>query len=117
MTISHGGMCDGPNLDHDGTGEQPWGVDPSAACTDEAELGTRGTAFWRRVAGALRPTGKVVLLGCHMGESNYAKLVASAVGRDVYAANGDFAAGNRSSALSHVGRMEAGKETGVFKRF
>lgn len=117
MTISHGGICDGPNLDHNGTGAQPWGVVEKTACTDEAQLGAAGAAFWRRVAGALRPTGKVVLLGCHMGESNYARLVAEAMGRTVYAPNGSFAAGNKASALSHVEKMETGKETGVFKRF
>jgi len=117
MVISHAGICSGPNLDHDGSGEQPWGVPADVECTDEAALKPAGVKFWRKVGKALGKTGKTIILSCHCGENNYASLVAEATGHTVFAANGDFAAAHGGAALSHARKMEAGRPTNIFKKF
>ncbi len=117
MVISHAGICDGPNLDRNGTGNQPWRVKKGTACTERAELVAAGIRFWGKVGDILRTSGKIVLMSCHCGEENYASLVAEAAQRTVFAANGDFAAANGESALKHAQKMESGKPTRVFKKF
>ena len=117
MVISHAGICDGPNLDHEGTGIQPWQVKKGTACTEDAELASAGLRFWKKVGKILGSKGKIVLMSCHCGENNYASLVAAAAEHIVFAARGDFAAANGKSALGHARKMESGHPTNIFKRF
>jgi hypothetical protein len=117
MVISHAGPCDGPNLDHDASGVQPWRVKEGTQCTDDAELIPAGVKFWRKVGDVLRKNGKVVLMSCHCGENNYSPLVAEAAEHTVFAADGDFAAAHGAAALNHARKMEAGRPTNIFKKF
>ncbi len=117
MVISHADICDGPNLDRNNTGEQPWRVKEGTACTDDAELIQAGVNFWGKVGDVLGERGKVVIMGCHCGENNYATLVAEAARHTVFAANGDFSAAHGGAALKHARKMETGRATNIFKKF
>jgi hypothetical protein len=113
VTISHGGSCDGPNLNYGSGGDnQPWGAE---AC-DEA-IAEGGRAFWGSIATVLKPTGKVILVGCYMGLGSYAKGVAAVTGHSVYAADGLFAAANEATTVKHVGAIEKGVVIRPMKRF
>lgn len=121
MVISHAGICDGPNLDHEGKVKdpfnQPWRMKRGTACTDDAELVPAGVRFWSAAGESLREKGKIVLMSCHCGENNYPDRVIGAAGHTVYGANGDFAAANGRAALSHARQMEKGRPTRIFKKF
>jgi len=118
LTISHGFAADGPNLamldssvpveEH-----QPWGSKNGEGhdLTDAAQ------AFWSSVGHSLRADGKIILLGCAMGSGAYAKNVAKAAGKRVFAATDEIGAGNSTSALSYVRSIEAGHAKKPMKRF
>jgi hypothetical protein len=110
LTISHSGICDGPNLAYHDGGYQPWDSNCTALSAD-------ARAFWVSVGQALRAGGKIILLGCNMGGSNYAQLVATATSRAVYAATRAFAAGSAPFVLKHVRAIEKGLELDPMKRF
>lgn len=104
ITISHAFSGDGPNLAYEAGGYQPWGT-----TADETALTPGGEAFWENVGHALAPNGLIILLGCFMGAGNYAKLVAQASDRAVYASTSLFAAGNSATAIKYVQAIEDGK--------
>lgn len=113
VTISHGGGCDGPNLNYGAGGDnQPWGAD---AC-DEA-LSAGGRAFWGDMAIELKATGKIILVGCYMGSGSYAQGVANLTGRTVYASTDLFAAANEATTVKHVKSIEKGVAIKPMKRF
>jgi hypothetical protein len=113
VTISHGGGCDGPNLNYGSGGDnQPWGAE---AC-DEA-IAEGGRAFWGAMAAELKATGKIILVGCYMGSGSYAQGVANVTGRSVYASDGLFAAANSATTEKHVKAIEKGTVISPMKRF
>lgn len=107
VTISHGFSGDGPNLAY-GLGDeryQAWGTNWSTG-----ELGAAAKEFWGKKAGkALKPGGKIILVGCFMGSGNYARNVAKEAGFKVFASVGLFAAANVDTTLKHVRAIERGK--------
>ena len=104
ITISHAFSKDGPNLAYEDGGYQPWGTNE-----DDTALSPGGEAFWENVGHALTSKGLIILLGCFMGFGNYAKFVAQASGRAVYASTSLFAAGNSPTAIKYVQAIEHGK--------
>jgi hypothetical protein len=113
LTISHAFSCDGPNLAYHAGGYQPWGSQDNVC---EA-LSEGGRSFWESVGNAMASDGQVILLGCFMGGGDYAKLVADATGRPVYASESLFAAGNADTAVKYVRAIEAGKVPRPMKKF
>ena len=117
ITISHGGLIDGPNLNA-GSGDeayQPWGSKPEA--DGSFGLSDSATRFWTIIAGELKPTGKIILVGCYMGSMEYAADVAALTGRRVYASDGLFAAANVNTTVTHVRGIEKGTVTKPMKLF
>ena len=112
LTISHAGFCDGPNLASEEGGYQPWG---SLAC--DATLSVEGAKFWAAIGKALKAGGKIILLGCSMGEGLYGQAVANVSKRSTYASNGLFAAGDEPVALKYVKAIEKGLVIPPMKRF
>jgi hypothetical protein len=119
MTISHSFSGDGPNLayhdprfDLDTHKNQPWGSDPG----HEGEMGAQGRAFWTSVATALRGDGKIILVGCFMGDG-YAAKVAGMTGKRVYGSTTLFGAGNAATAIMYVRAIEGGHVLTPMKEF
>jgi hypothetical protein len=113
LTISHGGSCDGPNLNYGAGGDnQPWGAE---LCGEELIQG--GQDFWGMVGSTLKASGKVILIGCYMGSGSYAQGVAQATGKAVYASDGLFAAANEATTLKHVKAIEKGVVISPMKKF
>ena len=104
LTISHSFSGDGPNLSYHDGGYQPWGQNDT-----DTELNAGGEAFWENVGHAMDGNGLIILLGCFMGAGNYAKAVAKASERSVYASTSLFAAGNAETAIRYVRTIEDGK--------
>jgi hypothetical protein len=105
LTISHAGV-DGPNLALGATdppieAHQPWGRDSSGELTPDAH------DFWDTVGGSLRGDGKIILLGCHMGQESYASNVARTTGKHAFAATQSIAAGEWQTTLKYVKSIEA----------
>jgi hypothetical protein len=122
LIISHAGPFDGPNLsfatgDHL-SGYQPWSQLTSkdlarkGIAATESVLSEKGQTFWETVGASLAADGKIILAGCGMGTLDYAKLVAKASGRKVYAAVGAFGAGDLSVAIPAIEAIEKGQATG-----
>lgn len=110
LTISHA-HGDGPNLAFASglNGRQPWAFRAGSAA--EPEISGGGSAFWKSVAAAMTPGGKILLLGCSMAAGlgdtpSYGSLVARATGRSVYAVGSSFAAGNADTAVHAVRGVE-----------
>ena len=100
ITISHAGF-DGPNLSYGAGGAQPWSV--------VLKGGEAAKRFWGLVGDSMVTDGKIILLGCHMGESAYAEVVSQFSGETVYASKDFFAAGQSAVVMKHVHAIEAGK--------
>ena len=113
LTISHAYECDGPNLAYHAEGFQPWDSQGNM-CT---ALSAGGTYFWMSVGAAMAADGQFILLGCSMGGGNYAKLVAEATGKPVFASESLFAAGNADTAVKYVLAIEAGRVPRPMKKF
>ena len=123
LTISHGGLLDGPNLAYGESGYQPWGTAPDSNYT---ELSTEGASFWSSIGWELNPVGKIILVGCSMGKNiddpgnnraPYGQLVADTSRRTVYASNGLFAAADKETVLRHVQAIEKSSPIRPMKRF
>jgi uncharacterized protein (DUF1786 family) len=80
-------------------------------------LSDAANTFWQLIAGELRPTGKIILVGCYMGGGEYAADVAAATKRTVYAADGLSAAANVEATVRHVRAIERGAVLLPMKRF
>ena len=116
ITISHGGPNDGPNMNA-GSGEessQPWG---RATLDGGSGFSNNAIQFWKLIAGELKPTGKIILVGCSMGTDTYAADVAMLTRRRVYASDGLFAAANVDTTAAHVRAIENGHVTRPMKLF
>lgn len=113
ITVSHSWTADGPNLANGAGGHQPWGT----LGNEGNELTAQGKAFWREVGAAMDRAGQIILLGCMMGKGNYARLVAHAAERPVYAAADIFAAGNSETAVKYVTEIEAGRTPAPMRKF
>ncbi len=100
LTISHAAF-DGPNLTPGVGGAQPWSV--------VLDGGKTANEFWGSVGESMVPDGKIILLGCHMGESAYGLVVHQITRTTVYASGDYFAAGEAKVALRHVLAIEDGK--------
>lgn len=113
MTISHGGPDDGPVMAYDPKSLQPWGSNAA-----KSALSTTGTSFWKFIGGKMQGKGgKIILIGCHMGEANYARNVALTSGIKCYAVDGEIAAANETTVLDHVGAIEQGNVIKPMKKF
>ncbi|HCK80177.1 MAG TPA: hypothetical protein PK880_12885 [Candidatus Competibacter sp.] len=112
LTISHGGLCDGPNLASEEGGYQPWG---STSC--DGTLSSEGEKFWNSIGNVLKSGGKIVLIGCSMGSGSYGQSVANAAKRATYASDGLFAAADEATTLKHVKAIEKGLAIRPMKRF
>lgn len=117
VTISHSGPKDGPNLAHGDDsivvgGHQPWGTE-----WEKEDLTSRAKNFWRQVSKATKGDGKLILLGCYMGEENYAQTIATLTGRTAYASKDAIAAANTEKSLMHVRSIEKGVVRPPMKQF
>jgi hypothetical protein len=117
LMISHGFSCDGPNLAyHDpnvpDAGHQPWGSGTSCSL-----LSPYAASFWGSVGPTISASGKIILVGCFMGSGDYAKLVATASGRSVYASKTTFGAGDAAVAIPYVRDIEKGVVRSPMQRF
>jgi len=115
ITISHGGSVDGPNLNY-GAGDeayQAWG----SRSDGTSGLSDAGGAFWKLIANELKPSGKIILVGCLMGSWEYAGYVAKETGHTVYASDGLFAAADTETTVRHVRAIERGAVMRPMKRF
>ena len=125
ITISHGAICDGPNLGYlmpPGQKNQPWDSavrynrDGSKSNMCSNTLSEPAKAFWGKVSRSMTSKGKIILLGCEMGSGAYAGNVAAVVGKRVFASKGPFAAADEGSVLRHVTAIEHGKVKGPMKQ-
>jgi hypothetical protein len=114
ITVSHGFSGDGPNLAY-GLGDeryQAWASDPAGG------LGPAAKEFWgRKVGSAMKENGKIILVGCFMGDGEYARNVAKEAGVKVFASTGLFAAANEDTTLKHVRAIERGSALRPMKGF
>jgi hypothetical protein len=104
VTVSHSWSGDGQNLALGEGGYQPWG-----GGSGDGSLSSEGKMFWGEVGDAMRPGGKIILLGCMMGAGQYAANVARTANQCTYAAKDVFGAGHPDTVLKHVQAIEAGK--------
>jgi hypothetical protein len=118
LTISHAFSGAGQNLTYgdsafgEGGGSQPWG-----SKDNNGNLSTEGQSFWKSVGDAMRPDGKIIMLGCFMGLGAYGANVARAANKRVYASTDLFGAGDTHTALKYVGAIERGNVLKPLKRF
>ena len=125
VVISHGGPQDGPVFvsRYSRTGYQPWGKLPSEVAGRMLPSGRhndpyRGrahdlftgaaTKFWRKVAHAMHPKGKIIMLGCNAGAETYIDKVAVTTGLVTYGAKSGVASGDVKTAVDLVRRIEDG---------
>jgi hypothetical protein len=113
LTISHAFSGDGPNLAYHHGGYQPWPQnDP-----DKTALTPAGEAFWKGIGRATSKDAIIILMGCFMGAGNYAKNVAAASDRSVYASEFLFGAGNPETAVKYAKAIEHGEVPAPMKKF
>ena len=106
LTISHAYSGDGPNLAYHAGGYQPWGQ-------SNGKLSDPAKAFWQGVGKTMRSDGKILLLGCFMGQGSYAGNVASVTGKQVFAATDLFGAGDSRVAVKTVKAIEKGGKSAL----
>jgi hypothetical protein len=109
VTICHGAPIDGPNLWRGMPTPiaQPWhqALTGSGFCQE-------GFEFWTKVQAALRNRrrGKIIMLGCDMGQAdesfNYAQKVSWCTDKSVFAAVEEFAAGDAETAFLQVNAIK-----------
>jgi hypothetical protein len=106
LTVSHAGKAGGPNLG--------FGLNADY----QAWKNYDAMPVWKSVAASMTGDGKIILLGCHMGDENgYASDVFFYTKKTVFAAMGDCAAGNGQSAVKWVNAIEANNTPKNFKKF
>jgi hypothetical protein len=113
ITVSHGGIEDGPNLAyHDssfpiGT-NQPWPTDGNSS-----RLSVGGMLFWARVGTGRTNTAKIILLGCDSG-TTYAGAVSTAAKSRAFGFLDRCAAANSQAMQKVVSDIEkSGKSPGI----
>jgi hypothetical protein len=79
---------------------QPWHLDVT-----QRQLADRGKSFWSRVGKALKPGGKIMILGCTSGNT-YAPIVADVAQRRTFGFLDSCAAANAASMEKVVRDVE-----------